>query len=75
MKAVVLEKRGAFAVNEIPEPPRADKVLVRTKAAGICGTELHILDGMLEPPSYPFILGHEGAGVVEYVPEGTAGWR
>ncbi len=73
MKAVVLEKRGAFAVNEIPEPPRADKVLVRTKAAGICGTELHILDGMLEPPSYPFILGHEGAGVVEYVPEGTAG--
>lgn len=71
MKAVVLEERGSFAVNDIPEPPRADEVLVRTQAAGICGTELHILDGMLEPPSYPFILGHEGAGVIEYVPAGT----
>lgn len=68
MKAVVLDRRGAFTVREVADPePTAGEVLVRTRAAGICGTELHILDGMLEPPSYPFILGHEGAGVVEQV--------
>ncbi|WP_162529770.1 alcohol dehydrogenase catalytic domain-containing protein [Nocardioides caldifontis] len=71
MKAVVMRETGSYEVAEVPEPPQGDHVLVSTKAAGICGTELHILDGMLEPPSYPFILGHEGAGVVSYVPEGV----
>lgn len=71
MKAVVMRESGSFEVGEVPDPERSDLVLVDTKAAGICGTELHILDGMLEPPGFPFILGHEGAGVVSYVPEGV----
>ena len=72
MKAVVMQEAGSYEVAEVAEPERGDHVLVETRAAGICGTELHILDGMLEPPSYPFILGHEGAGVVSYVPEGVS---
>ena len=72
MKAVVMQEAGSYEVAEGAEPERGDHVLVETRAAGICGTELHILDGMLEPPSYPFILGHEGAGVVSYVPEGVS---
>jgi D-arabinose 1-dehydrogenase-like Zn-dependent alcohol dehydrogenase len=71
MKAVVMQEAGTYEVAEVPEPERGDLVLVESRAAGICGTELHILDGMLEPPGYPFILGHEGAGVVTYVPEGV----
>lgn len=71
MKAVVMQEAGSYEVAEVPEPERGDLVLVESRAAGICGTELHILDGMLEPPGYPFILGHEGAGVVTYVPEGV----
>lgn len=71
MKAVVMSNDGSFAVSDIDDPVEGDLALVETKAAGICGTELHILDKMLEPPSYPFILGHEGAGVVRYVPPGT----
>lgn len=71
MKAVVMQEAGTYEVAEVPEPERGDLVLVASRAAGICGTELHILDGMLEPPGYPFILGHEGAGVVTYVPEGV----
>lgn len=74
MKAVVLDQPGTLHVHEVPDLEQRDQILVRTQAAGICGTELHILDGMLEPPSYPFILGHEGAGVIEYVPAGTEGF-
>lgn len=73
MKAVVMNDNGSFQVSDIDEPAQGDLVLVETKAAGICGTELHILDRMLEPPNYPFILGHEGAGIVRYVPPGTTG--
>jgi propanol-preferring alcohol dehydrogenase len=40
-------------------------------AAGVCGTDLHILDGMIKPDPYPMTLGHEAAGVVETVGEGV----
>ena len=45
--------------------------VVQTKAAGVCGTELHILDGMIEPPHFPFVLGHQAAGVVVSAPAGS----
>jgi propanol-preferring alcohol dehydrogenase len=47
-------------------------VRVRIHAAGVCGTDLHILDGMIKPDPYPMILGHEAAGVVESVGDGTS---
>lgn len=71
MKAVVLNSDKSVDVVDVADPERGDVALVKIAAAGVCGTELHILDGMLEPPWHPFILGHEGAGVVTYVPEGT----
>jgi alcohol dehydrogenase, propanol-preferring len=48
------------------------EVLVRIHAAGVCGTDLHILDGMIKPDPYPMTIGHEAAGVVEAAGEGTA---
>ena len=48
----------------VPEPGPG-QVLVRIHAAGVCGTDLHILDGMIKPDPYPMTLGHEAAGVVE----------
>jgi alcohol dehydrogenase, propanol-preferring len=71
VKAVVMREVGRYEVAELPDLEHGDLVLVDTKAAGICGTELHILDGMLGPEELPFVLGHEGAGVVSYVPPGT----
>lgn len=73
MKAVQMDKPGTFTVREVPDLEPGEYVLVRTQAAGICGTELHILDAMIEPPWYPFVLGHEAAGIVEHVPSGTPG--
>ncbi len=44
--------------------PGADEVKVRVRAAGICGTELHFLEGLYPPAKTPMILGHEVAGEV-----------
>jgi D-arabinose 1-dehydrogenase-like Zn-dependent alcohol dehydrogenase len=71
MKAAVLESKGQLAVREFPEPERDGWARVKTAAAGICGTELHIIDAMFEPPSYPFVIGHEAAGVVVDAPAGS----
>jgi len=46
--------------------PRPHEVLVRLKAVGVCGTDLHVVKGEWERPK-PMVLGHEGAGTVEAV--------
>jgi propanol-preferring alcohol dehydrogenase len=70
VRAALLEADGRVHVGDFPTPASAGQALVRTRAAGVCGTELHIMDGLLRPDAYPFILGHEAAGVVEEVPSG-----
>jgi S-(hydroxymethyl)glutathione dehydrogenase / alcohol dehydrogenase len=48
--------------------PRGREVLVRTAATGVCHSDLHVIDGLSRyPTDLPFVLGHEGAGVVEAV--------
>ena len=73
MRAALLAEDGAVRVDEVPDVvPNADWAVVRTAAAGVCGTELHFLDGILKPDAYPFIMGHESAGVVEAAPPSAA---
>jgi aryl-alcohol dehydrogenase len=65
--AVVDEKSAPFELRELEiEGPRADEVLVRIVATGICQTDLHVRDQDYPVP-LPAVLGHEGAGVVEAV--------
>lgn len=67
LAAVVEEKDAAFTFRDIVvEEPRADEVLVRMVATGICATDAHVQHQHLPAP-LPAILGHEGAGVVERV--------
>ena len=48
--------------------PRGREVLVRTVATGVCHSDLHIVDGLGRfNLDRPFVLGHEGSGVVEAV--------
>ena len=50
------------------DKPRGREVLVRTVATGVCHSDLHVVDGLGRfPLDQPFILGHEGSGVVEAV--------
>lgn len=65
--AVVREKSGPFLIEEIDlDEPRADEVLVRVVACGLCHTDLVARDQYL-PVSFPGVFGHEGAGIVERV--------
>ena len=71
MKAAVLHKIGeALRMDSVPVPKAGpDEVIIRTKACGICGTDLHIRDGWGYTPELPFIMGHEPAGIVVEVGE------
>ncbi len=75
MLAVVKTERGPghVALKDVPEPRAgAGQVKIAVGAAGICGTDLHIVKG--EFPSWPpVILGHEFAGTVATVGEGVEG--
>lgn len=62
--AVVEQKDGPFIMQDIAlEAPRADEVLIRMVATGICATDSHVRQQLMPSP-LPAILGHEGAGVV-----------
>lgn len=65
--AIVNEQGGDFSLEEIElEGPRADEVLVRIVATGLCHTDI-TMKGFLPPEMFPNVFGHEGAGVVEEV--------
>jgi 2-desacetyl-2-hydroxyethyl bacteriochlorophyllide A dehydrogenase len=70
----VVERPGAAAVQRVatPEPGRGE-VLVRVGAAGICGSDVEVLEGRRPAPyvRYPIIPGHEWAGTVEAVGPGV----
>jgi 2-desacetyl-2-hydroxyethyl bacteriochlorophyllide A dehydrogenase len=73
MKALVVSTPGAWSVvDDVPVPhPGEGEVQVQVKAAGICGTDVHILAGEFPPTPYPIIPGHEFAGVVTEVGDGV----
>ncbi len=76
MRAVVIEGPGRpVAVEELElDGPRAGEVRVRMTASGICHSDLHLRDGEWPRPG-PFIIGHEGAGIVEEVGPGVTAPR
>lgn len=64
MKAFVIHKPFDAGVQEVEKPaPRADEVLIKVKAAGFCGTDIHTFKGE-HPTKYPVIPGHEFSGTV-----------
>ena len=78
MRAAILAAHGApLAVTAVPKPAAGPgQLLVRLEACGICHSDVHIWRGDVRPPHapVPFILGHEGVGVVEAIGAGVEGW-
>lgn len=65
MRAVVLDRPGSFRVTDVPDPaPGAGQIVVKVEACGVCGTDLHIMDGEFPPTPYPITPGHEFAGTI-----------
>ena len=79
MKAFVVREPGDVALREWPEPIDVeDEVLVTPLIAGVCGTDVELIDGSIDLAyvRYPLVLGHEWVGrleadVVDVGPTGT----
>jgi L-iditol 2-dehydrogenase len=76
MRALVVERPGAASLRRVPRPaPGRGEVLVRVEAAGICGSDVEVLEGRRPAHyvRYPIIPGHEWAGTVDAVGPGVEG--
>lgn len=66
MKALVYTKPYTFEYSDFPDPAVGDDdVLIRVKACGICGSDVHGFTGKTGRRIPPLIMGHEAAGIVE----------
>jgi L-iditol 2-dehydrogenase len=75
MNALVLEKYKKFAYRNMPTPkPGPEEVLIAVRACGICGSDVHGMDGSTGRRRPPIIMGHEAAGVIAKLGLGVAGW-
>jgi threonine dehydrogenase-like Zn-dependent dehydrogenase len=73
MKAIVVERPNVLKTIEI-DPPQLNtqnNVLIKMRAVGICGSDVHIYHGTNAAAVYPRIMGHEIVGVVERTGEGV----
>lgn len=65
MRALLLKEYKNLEITDLPEPAiGADDVLVRVKACGICGSDVHGYDGSTGRRIPPVVMGHEASGVV-----------
>jgi NAD+-dependent secondary alcohol dehydrogenase Adh1 len=87
MKAAVLHEYDEKIANpslvkyeEVPNPKieKTSDVIVKIGGAGVCRTDLHIVEGLWRPKvqvTLPYIMGHENAGWVEEVGKGVEGFK
>src|SRR5579883_359826 len=87
MKAAVLHQYDEKIANpslvqfeEVPNPKieKTSDVIVKIGGAGVCRTDLHIVEGLWRPKvqvTLPYIMGHENAGWVEEVGKGVEGFK
>ncbi|MGQ9621111.1 MAG: galactitol-1-phosphate 5-dehydrogenase [Bacteroidales bacterium] len=76
MKALVLEEYNKLVYKDVPVPDFGDdEVLIRVKACGICGSDVHGLDGSTGRRIPPLIMGHEASGVIEKTGKNVKKWK
>ncbi len=76
MKSLVLEKYNEFILRdtEIPEL-KTGFVLLKVDACGICGSDVHGMDGSTGRRQPPVIMGHEASGTIREVAPDVSGWK
>lgn len=76
MKALVLKEYNTFSFEDAPPPEVGpEDVLIRVKACGICGSDVHGMDGSTGRRIPPIIMGHEASGVIEQIGSGVTEWQ
>lgn len=78
MLAAVLEEFGRpLRLAEVARPvPGPGQILIRLEASGVCHSDVHVWQGEMRParPPSPFILGHEGIGIVSAIGPDVVDW-
>jgi 2-desacetyl-2-hydroxyethyl bacteriochlorophyllide A dehydrogenase len=76
MKALVLEEYNKLVYRDVPDPEmRNNEVLVKVSACGICGSDVHGLDGSTGRRIPPMIMGHEASGIIVKTGEEVITWK
>lgn len=76
MKALVLEEYNKLVYIDFPDPECADdEVLIKVAAVGICGSDVHGMDGSTGRRVPPLVMGHEAAGVITSIGKQVKGWN
>jgi L-iditol 2-dehydrogenase len=76
MRALQLSAYKQLDLVSLPAPqPAADELLIRIKACGICGSDVHGFDGSTGRRIPPIVMGHEASGIVESVGSAVTGFN
>lgn len=76
MQALLLSEYKHLELTDLPQPEIGPSdLLIRVKACGICGSDVHGFDGSTGRRIPPLVMGHEAAGVVERVGAGVTRFR
>jgi L-iditol 2-dehydrogenase len=76
MKALLLKQYMELEYTDLPAPQIGpEEVLVRVRAVGICGSDVHGLDGSTGRRIPPLVMGHEAAGVISEVGAAVTEWK
>lgn len=76
MKALVLDNYNELNYRDFPDPViQNDEVLIKVKACGICGSDIHGMDGSTGRRIPPLIMGHEASGVIIETGKDVKKWK
>ena len=76
MKALVLEEYNKLVYKEVADPQAGEgEVLVKIKACGICGSDVHGMDGSTGRRQPPVVMGHEASGEIVASGKGVDRWK
>ena len=76
MKALVLKAYNTFSFEDVPLPEIGPQdVLIRVKACGICGSDVHGMDGSTGRRIPPIIMGHEASGLIDQIGSSVTEWN
>lgn len=75
MKALVLTEYNHLEIQDLPKPTiQPNEVLVRVQAVGICGSDVHGMDGSSGRRVPPIVMGHEASGIIAEVGSSVHNW-
>jgi propanol-preferring alcohol dehydrogenase len=77
MRAMLMNNQNEkLQLVDLPIPqPKADEILIKVHACGICRTDLHVIDGDLKQPKLPLIPGHQIVGSISILGENVKGFH